>query len=249
MSKRKRGANKSSSGRFKSGERSQMTGSSVGARPLANTLSTPSSAMPVAYGKQLTGGHRLLCAFDLNQLKFTESRRTLNKSRRGLTEHHPIRRCHRFHPLRHTDLLTDGGVTERPRADFARDHLARVQPHTQPQVDAVAVFDLSGESGGLTLNAQSCQTGANGVVFQSHWRAEHRHDPVAGELVDCAAVPRYDRSAAVGEVGHDLSQPLCPDGKGDVHRMNNIGEQYRHLLVLRRCSGCHDRRAALVAEP
>src|SRR5262245_7707454 len=30
--------------------------------------------------------------------------------------------------------------------------------------------------------------------------------------------------------------------------MNNVGEQHRHLLVLRRCRGWPDRRAALVTE-
>ncbi len=39
---------------------------------------------------------------------------------------------------------------------------------------------------------------------------------------------------AVGEqVGHDLAQPLRPDGRRDVHGTHHIGEQHRHLLVLR----------------
>jgi hypothetical protein len=33
-----------------------------------------------------------------------------------------------------------------------------------------------------------------------------------------------------GRPGRD--RPLRPDGRGDVHRMNHIGEQHRHLLVL-----------------
>jgi len=50
--------------------------------------------------------------FDLYQLRFTESRWAVNQSRGGRAEHHPTRRCHSLHPLRHSDLLTDRGVTQ-----------------------------------------------------------------------------------------------------------------------------------------
>ena len=43
--------------------------------------------------------------------------------------------------------------------------------------------------------------------------------------------PHYRRST-VDQVGHDLPQPLGPHRRADVHRMNNIGEQHRDLLVL-----------------
>jgi hypothetical protein len=50
--------------------------------------------------------------------------------------------------------------------------------------------------------------------------------------VNLSTVPPY-RRAAVGEVGHDLAQPLRPDGRGDVHRVDHVGEQNRDLLVFR----------------
>jgi hypothetical protein len=87
------------------------------------------------------------------------------------------------------------------------------------------------------------------VIFQRHWRTKHRHDAVAGELCERAAVTVHHLRTVVGEFGHDLAQPLRAYRRGDVHRMNNIGEQHRHLLVLRRCGGWRDWRAALVAEP
>ena len=86
------------------------------------------------------------------------------------------------------------------------------------------------------------------VVLQRARRSEHRHDAVAGELVDRAAVTLHHLGAAVNQFGHDFAQPLRTHRRGDVHGMHHVGEQHRHLLVLRRCSGSLDRRAALVAE-
>ena len=135
--------------------------------------------------------HRLVGTLDLNQLGFAESRCAINQSRGGRAEHHPARRSDRLHPLRHPDLLTDGGVTERPRTDFTGDHLARVQAHPQPQIHTVAVLDFDGKPLRLLLDAQRRQAGANSVVLQRHRRTEHRHDAVAGELVHRAAVPLH----------------------------------------------------------
>ena len=46
------------------------------------------------------------------------------------------------------------------------------------------------------------------MVLQRDRRAEHRHDAVTGGLVHGAAVTLHHRSAAVGQLGHDLAQPL-----------------------------------------
>ena len=45
---------------------------------------------------------------------FAEHRGVINQLRGGRAEHHPTRRCHRLHPLRHPDLFADGGVTQAP---------------------------------------------------------------------------------------------------------------------------------------
>jgi hypothetical protein len=71
------------------------------------------------------------------------------------------------------------------------------------------------------------------VVLQRHRCAEHGHDPVAGELVHRAAVPLYNCDTAVSKVGHDLSQPLGAHRRGDVHRVDHVGEENGNLLVLR----------------
>jgi hypothetical protein len=204
--------------------------------------------MPVAQAQQPTGGHRCLGTLDPNQLKLTQTRRALNQSRRRRAEHHPTRRSHRLHPLGHPDLLTDGAVAELARTKPTGDHLTGVQPDPQPQIDTVALTHIDGKPRRLLLKAQGRQTGPNGVVLQRHRRAEHRHDPVARPLCDRAAVPLHHRRTAVGELGHDLAQPLRPDGRGDVHRVDHVGEQHRDLLVLGRRCGSRNRRTALVAE-
>jgi hypothetical protein len=81
------------------------------------------------------------------------------------------------------------------------------------------------------LNVQRRTTGANGVVFQRHRRTEHRHDPVAGELCDRGAVTLHHPRSAVGELGHDLPEPLRANSRGYVHRVDHIGEENRDLLV------------------
>ena len=118
-------------------------------------LSTPDSAMPFGHAQQPPGGHRLVGTLDLDHLRFAESRSAINQSRGGRAEHHPARRSDRLHPLSHPDLLTDGGVTERPRTDLTGDHLTGVQAHPQPQLHTVAVLDLDGKPLRLLLNAQA----------------------------------------------------------------------------------------------
>ena len=102
-------------------------------------LSTLDGAMPFPHAQQPAGGDWLVGTLDLNQLRLAESRCAINQSRGGRAEHHPARRSDRLHPLSHPDLLTDSGVTERPRTDLTGDHLTRVQAHPQLQFDTVAV--------------------------------------------------------------------------------------------------------------
>ena len=92
---------------------------------------------------------------------------------------------------------------------------------------------LWGQAGDFVLNAQRGQARTQRVVLQSGGRAEHRHDAVAGELVHRAAVAPHHRRSLHDEFGHDLTQPLRTHCGGDVHGVHHIGEQHRHLLVLR----------------
>ena len=79
------------------------------------------------------------------------------------------------------------------------------------------------------------------MVLHGYRRAEHRHDPVAGELVHRAPVTVHHLGAAVDQFGHDFAQPLRTNGRGDVHGMHHVGEQHRYLLVFRMRGGLGDR--------
>ena len=70
--------------------------------------------MPLLHAQQSLGRDRLVGALDPNQLRLAQRRCAINQSRGRRAEHHPARRSDRLHPLRHSDLLTDRGVTERP---------------------------------------------------------------------------------------------------------------------------------------
>ncbi len=204
--------------------------------------------MLFAHAQQATGHDRFIGTLDLNQLRLSERRCAINQSRGGRAQHHPTRCSDRLHPLRHPDLLADRGVTERPRTDLTRDHLTGVQAHAQPQVHTVSHLDIDGKPLGLLLNAQRGHASSNSVVLQCHRRPEDRHDAVAGELVHRAAIPLNHHCRTVDQIGHDLSQPLRPDRYRDLHRTNNVGEQDRHLLVLRRSTDLCDRCTTLVTE-
>ena len=107
--------------------------------------------MPFDYAQQAMGGHWVLRTLNAHHLRFTKSHSAINQSRGGRAEHHPTRRSHPFHPLRHPHLLTNGGVTERPRTDFPGNHLTGVQAHAQPEVHTVTIVDLGRKPLGLLL--------------------------------------------------------------------------------------------------
>ena len=86
------------------------------------------------------------------------------------------------------------------------------------------------------------------MVLQRDWGAEHRHDAIACELAQRPAAALHHGRGTVQQFGHDFAQPLRTHCCCDVHRMNNIGEQHRHLLVLSRSADLCDRYTALVTE-
>src|SRR6476646_720374 len=148
--------------------------------------------MPFLHAQQPLSRDRLIGPLDLNQLRLAESRCAINQPRGGLTEHDPARRSRCFHPLRHTDLLTDSGVTERPRTDLTGDHLARVQADPQLQFDTVAVLDLNRELCSFVLDGQGRQAGANSVILQRDWC-----NAVASALITSSAAAAFSCSRSI----------------------------------------------------
>src|ERR1700682_3509651 len=55
-------------------------------------LRTPDGAMLVPHAQQASGRDPFIGTLDLKQLRFAESRSTINQSRCGRAEHHPARR-------------------------------------------------------------------------------------------------------------------------------------------------------------
>jgi hypothetical protein len=99
------------------------------------------------------------------------------------------------------------------------------------------------------LDVQGRQTGPKSVILQRDWRAEHRHDPVAGELVHRAAIAPSTRCRTAEDVRHHLAQALRPYRRSDRQGTNHVGEQHSHLLELRLLSRFWGRRPAAVAKP
>ena len=96
-------------------------------------LGAPDQAMPFPHAQQPAGRDRLIGTLDAHHLRLTQGRCAINQSRGGRAEHHPTRRCDRLHPLGHPHLLTDRGITQRPRTDLTGDHLPRVEAHPHSQ--------------------------------------------------------------------------------------------------------------------
>ena len=62
--------------------------------------------------------------------------------------------------------------------------LTGVPSHTHPAVHTVALLDVDGKPLRLLLNPQRRQAGAESVILQRGWRAEHRHDAVSCTLIE-----------------------------------------------------------------
>jgi hypothetical protein len=201
------------------------------------------------HAEQPARGHRRIEILDADRLLVAEDGGVFDQPGGGLAEHDTARLCRRFHPLCQTHMLAHGGVTHCTRGDFACDDFAGVESDAHAEIDGVLAFHLGRELGGLLLYAQRGQAPPNRMILEGDGRAEDRHDAVAGEFVQGAAVPRDDLGRAVDQLRHDLAQPLRTDGRRDVHRVHDVGEKDRDLLVfrVRRLGPCH-RRAAPVAE-
>ena len=80
--------------------------------------------------------------------------------------------------------------------------------------------------------------GAPRMVLVRDRRAEQRHDPVAGVLVDRA----LEAVNAVGEDREEAIHDLVPlfgiDLLGELHRALHVGEEDGHLLALAFEGGC-----------
>jgi hypothetical protein len=71
---------------------------------------------------------------------------------------------------------------------------------------------------------------------------------VFGAPIDSPSVPLHHSSGVIDKFGHNLAEAFRTHRGRDVHGVHDVGEQHRHLLVLRRSGGLGERRTALTAE-
>ena len=217
-------------------------------RPTRLASARPDLAISRADRHQPASAHRFVGPLDAHPLRFSQHHGVLDQPRGRLRQHHPARGRHRFHPLRKPDRLAGRGVSQRPRTDLTGDHPTRIQAHPHPQSHAVAAPHFGRQPVRLLLDGQRGQAPPKSMILQRNRGAEDRHHPVAGVLHGPAAVALHHRRRALHQLGHDLAQPLHIQRGRDVHRAHHIGEQHRHLLVLRCVTRSRSRGTALVTE-
>ena len=107
--------------------------------------------------------------------------------------------------------------------------------------------DLGSELTDRDDELESCPNGPLGVILVCRRRAEHRHDSVADELLDHAAVPVHDLACNVEVAGEQLAHVLGVTRLRQARESHQVGEENRHEAPLRdvRCrhiSGVRGRR-------
>ena len=132
----------------------------------------------------------------------------------------------------------------------ARDDLAGVYAHAELEARAVVPFELVVqlvEPAAELVGGPRCP---ERVVLVHRRNAEDRHDRVADELLDGAAVPLHDRLGRLEVARHDVAQALRVDALTERGRAGDVAEEHRDGLAgLARRRRLHEGRTAGVAEP
>ena len=117
-------------------------------------------------------------------------------------------------------------------SDRADDHLPRIEPYADREVETLGAAELAPVAPERFAEMQRRMACALRMILVRDRRAEERHDPIAGELVDGAleAVDALREDAE--EAVEDAMPCLWIDLFGQIHRALHVGEQDRHLLPL-----------------
>ena len=172
-----------------------------------------------------------------------------DESGSGFGDHDTARWCDRLHSLRHADVRAKRCVIVRAGTDLAEHDVAGVQPHSQRNRRTVSALHFVGELNRFLLYLQRRDTGSNSVVLQRDRGSEQRHDAVTSELLNRTAISLSDGPAPVEELPHDLTQPLGPQGGGQIHGPMHVSEEHGYLFVLGLRVASHDRGSASVTKP
>ena len=155
----------------------------------------------------------------------------------------PTRLRHGLHPLGQTH-----GVTQRRRVqhdvvtDAAHDHLTRIDPNTNLEVDILITAQLFRVRGDRPGDVPGGMARPSGVVLLSERSAEQSHDPIAGELVDRSPEAAHPLGQDGDQTTHDPRPPLGIEMLLHVHRPQHVGEQHRQLLALAHLTDRHPPR-------
>jgi hypothetical protein len=83
-----------------------------------------------------------------------------------------------------------------------------------------------------TVPPPDCVAGAPGVILVRDGRPEDRHDPIAGELIDCPLETVNPVGENLEEAVHDPVPLFWIDVLTEVHRALHVDEKHRDLLSL-----------------
>ena len=119
--------------------------------------------------------YRLVGTLDLNQLWLIQRRYGVNESCCGRAEHHTACWSDGLHPLGHSDVFTDGCVTQSARTHFTGDYLAGVKADPNLKINGISPLHLLGNEFRLLLNAQCGEACTNCVVLQRHSSTEYSY--------------------------------------------------------------------------
>jgi len=87
------------------------------------------------------------------------------------------------------------------------------------------------------------------VIFKGNGCAEHRHQPVSGELVNSAPVALYHRGRQIEQLVDDLAQSFGFQRGGEPHRLHHIREKGCDLVAFEGRVSRVDGRAAGITKP
>ena len=114
-----------------------------------------------------------------------------------------------------------------PRVGRRRDHLARGDPDSDLEPDAVLGCEPLAESRHSGLDLERGPSGTQRVVLVRHGDAERSHDRVPGELLDRASVTHQRGGNRVEVPAQDLAERLGVQRVRQRHRLDDVAEEDR----------------------
>ncbi len=176
--------------------------------------------------RQCVDPQRLAGTLDRHGTQILEAEPPLHQPSGVLGQVGPPRLRPCLHPLSQPHRVPEsGGVKGHVVAHPSDDHLARVEPQADVQLEPLFLAQAFGVLGNRFDQVPGRMAGATGVILLCQGGTEERHDPVASELVDRPTEAAHPLGQDLDEAGHDLGPRLRVKGLLQLHRALHIGEQ------------------------